>query len=77
MKLIAPVLGVVAVLLGGLWLLQGLGVVHMRPILCFANCEPVEGPSLAWAAIGIATGAAGGALLLRPLARRKAASRRP
>lgn len=44
--------GVICVLLGGLWLLQGLGVVHLRPILCFADCVPVHGPSLVWAVIG-------------------------
>lgn len=44
--------GVVAVLLSGLWFLQGLGAVHMRPILCVADCAPVLGPSTAWAVIG-------------------------
>jgi hypothetical protein len=44
--------GVLGVLLGGLWLLQGLGIVRIRPILCFANCEPVQGPSSTWAIIG-------------------------
>ena len=52
MKRVALVLGVLSVLLGGLWLLQGLGVVHLRPILCFANCTPIEGPSTPWAIAG-------------------------
>jgi proline iminopeptidase len=39
-------------LLGGLWLLQGLGAVHVRPILCFADCAPVQGPSRTWAISG-------------------------
>jgi hypothetical protein len=52
MKKIALVVGVISVLLGGLWLLQGLGVVHVRPILCFADCEPIQGASPAWALIG-------------------------
>ena len=52
MKKIALVLGVLGVLLGGLWLLQGLGLVRLRPILCFANCEPIEGPSATWAIAG-------------------------
>jgi hypothetical protein len=51
-KKAALVLGVLSVLLGGLWLLQGLGVVRMRPILCFANCTPLEGPSTTWAIAG-------------------------
>lgn len=53
MKTIAAVIGVLFVLLGGLWLLQGLGLVHLRPILCVANCAPVQGPSSTWAVVGI------------------------
>lgn len=53
MKTIALVVGVLSVLLGGLWLLQGLGLVHIRPILCFANCAPIQGPSSTWATIGV------------------------
>jgi hypothetical protein len=52
--------GSIAILLGGLWLLQGLGLVNMRPILCFANCEPIQGPSVIWAIIGAVTLAVGG-----------------
>jgi len=52
MKMIATVLGGLAVLLGGLWLLQGLGVVHVRPILCVADCVPLQGPSATWAVAG-------------------------
>jgi len=52
MNKIVLVAGVIGVALGGLWLLQGLGVVHVRPILCFADCAPVQGPSLTWAIIG-------------------------
>ena len=52
MRIIALVGGVLGVLLGGLWMLQGLGLVHLRPILCFANCEPVQGPSTLWTVVG-------------------------
>lgn len=52
MRRVSLVAGVLGVLLGGLWLLQGLGIVHLRPILCFATCEPVQGPSTAWAIVG-------------------------
>ena len=45
MKIVGMLFGLVAVCLGGLWLLQGTGVVHLRPLLCFADCEPVQGPS--------------------------------
>ena len=43
---------VLAIVLGSLWLIQGLGLVHVRPILCVADCDPVEGPSLGWALAG-------------------------
>jgi hypothetical protein len=59
-RIIALVFSVIAILLGGLWLLQGLGVVHLRPILCFADCEPLQGPSTAWAVIGAVTLVVGG-----------------
>ena len=52
MKKMGLVAGVISVPLGGLWLLQGRGVVHIKPILCFANCEPVQGASTAWAVTG-------------------------
>jgi len=53
MKIIVLVTGLIGLLLGGLWLLQGLGLVQIRPILCFANCEPVQGPSSTWTITGI------------------------
>ena len=53
MKAFVLVVSVIAVLLGGLWLLQGLGLVQVRPILCLADCEPVQGPSSAWAIVGL------------------------
>jgi hypothetical protein len=51
--------GVISVLLGGLWLLQGLGVVQIRPILCFANCAAIQGPSLTWVIVGLIVVTAG------------------
>ena len=54
------VLGIIAILLGGLWLLQGLGVVQMRPLLCFADCTPIQAPSRRWAVIGAITVLIGG-----------------
>jgi hypothetical protein len=59
MKKILFFIGLVAALLGGLWLLQGLGIVQMQPLLCFADCAPVQGPSKTWAIIGAALFAAG------------------
>ena len=60
-KTICLSIGLVAALLGGLWLLQGLGIVHLRPILCFADCDPVQGSSATWAVIGAFALAVGGA----------------
>jgi hypothetical protein len=59
MRKIIGVVGIVAVLLGGLWLLQGLGLVHVRPILCFADCAPIQGKSMTWAVIGFVVAALG------------------
>lgn len=64
MRKIALAGGVLSVLLGGVWLLQGLGIVRIRPILCFANCAPIQGPSTTWAIIGAAV-LIGGGLVLR------------
>jgi hypothetical protein len=52
MRAIALVVSVISLLLGGLWLLQGLGLLHVRPILCFVDCAPIQGPSLTWAIVG-------------------------
>jgi hypothetical protein len=52
MKKLALVVGLISLLLGGLWLLQGLGLAHIRSILCFANCARVQGASTAWAVTG-------------------------
>ena len=59
MKAFVLIVSVIAVLLGGLWLLQGLGLVQIRPILCFADCEPVQGPSSMWAIVGLLVGTGG------------------
>lgn len=70
MRRIALVGGVLGVLLGGLWLLQGLGFVHLRPILCFANCAPVQGPSTTWTIVGAVVLTAGIAGIRHARARR-------
>jgi hypothetical protein len=70
MKIFVSLVGLVAVLLGGLWLLQGLGLVHLRPILCFADCAPIQGRSTTWAIIGLVVAAAGALALFRSLRRR-------
>lgn len=70
MKWIVLVVSVIAVLLGGLWLLQGLGIVRIAPILCVANCEPIDGPSPAWAIVGFIVLAAGAVGMIWALRRR-------
>jgi hypothetical protein len=64
MKKVAFVVGVISLLLGGLWLLQGLGVLHIRPVLCFADCEPIQGASRAWAVTGLLMVTAGAIAIL-------------
>jgi drug/metabolite transporter (DMT)-like permease len=49
---ISLAVGIVAVFLGGLWLMQGLGLIVIDPILCVGDCEPLEGPSASWAVLG-------------------------
>ena len=59
MKTVARLAAVFAVLLGGLWLLQGLGAVHVQPIRCLTECAPVQEPSAIWAIVGFITAMAG------------------
>jgi hypothetical protein len=47
--------GTVLILLGLLWILQGADLIRIRPILCFANCQPITGGSLTWLAVGMVT----------------------
>jgi LPXTG-motif cell wall-anchored protein len=49
---LAKIVGTVFALLGGLWLLQGLGIVHVRPILCFADRAEIRGQSVTWSVVG-------------------------
>ena len=44
--------GVALTLLGLLWLLQGADLINIRPILCVANCKPLEGRSVGWMTAG-------------------------
>jgi hypothetical protein len=69
MRWVAATLGLAAVALGGLWLLQGLDIVRIRPILCFADCAVMKGGSLTWTIVGAALAIAGAGVLLRALRR--------
>lgn len=51
-QIVGALVGAFIAFLGLLWVLQGVAILQMRPILCVANCEPVEGGSLVWAAVG-------------------------
>ena len=70
MRVVLLIAGFVGLSLGGLWLLQGLGVLRIAPILCFADCAPVQGPSLQWAIAGFGLLAAGALAIFRALRRR-------
>ena len=73
-KIALLVLGVIIALLGGLWLVQGLGLVRIKPILCVAECEPIQGASLTWVLVGFLMVAAGALAIFYALRRRPAAS---
>ena len=51
--------GVLLTALGLLWALQGADLVHIEPVACVADCEPLEGFSATWLAAGIVTLAVG------------------
>ena len=55
--------GIIFVLLGSLWTLQGGDLIHINPILCFANCEPLVGGSVTWLVVGLGAIALGVLLL--------------
>lgn len=65
MNWIKWIIGAVSVLafgLGGLWFLQGTGLVVIEPIACIGECAPLDGPSAPWAITGLLVMlAAGGA----------------
>jgi hypothetical protein len=53
MRIFKFVSGIVLALLGLLWTLQGADLIHIKPILCFANCEPLVGGSITWLVVGL------------------------
>jgi hypothetical protein len=52
MCIIAVVIGIIASLPGGPWLLQGLVIGQVRPILYFADCAAIQRPLLTCAVFG-------------------------
>jgi hypothetical protein len=39
---------VLQIALGALWSVQGAGIIHLKPILCFADCTELHGASGQW-----------------------------
>jgi hypothetical protein len=56
--------GVVLLLLGLLWALQGADIIRIKPIGCVAECEPITGGSLGWLVAGVLAMLVGLLLLL-------------
>lgn len=56
--------GAAVALLGTLWVVQGLGLVEVPPMLCIEACEPITGGSVRWTVIG-AVAVLGGLAALR------------
>ncbi|AHG01708.1 hypothetical protein HALLA_00020 (plasmid) [Halostagnicola larsenii XH-48] len=56
---VLTILGAIVALLGMLWVVQGLGIIQIDPILCVADCEPITGRSVQWTVIGAITLAVG------------------
>lgn len=54
-KTVRVFVGLILILLGLLWVLQGADLVRIRPILCVAECEPMTGESPGWLAAGVVT----------------------
>ncbi len=50
---VLTVLGPIVTILGTLWLVQGLGILQIGPVLCVADCEPITGRSMQWTVIGV------------------------
>jgi hypothetical protein len=72
MKKIALLLfGLLLASLGALWLVQGLGVVHLEPIACVADCEPIQGGSPTYAILGALMIAAGALSIWYALRRKR------
>ncbi|HIH02995.1 MAG TPA: hypothetical protein HA263_03780 [Methanoregulaceae archaeon] len=61
-RVVGAIVGLVLAVLGLLWFLQGTGVVRMCPVLCFADCECVEGGSRFWEIAGAITSGIGAIL---------------
>ena len=70
LRIVRIVVGTLLASLGLLWTLQGADLVRIKPILCFANCEPLVGGSNTWLAVGLGCIAIGLFLLMRRRSRK-------
>jgi hypothetical protein len=49
------IIGLILVILGLLWFLQGTAILDVCPVLCFADCECITGGSMLWEIAGAIT----------------------
>jgi uncharacterized membrane protein len=70
-QIIAIISGIILSLLGLLWFLQGSDLLHIKPILCFANCEPITGKSLTWQIAGAIFFIVGALLIYKNIKKQK------
>jgi hypothetical protein len=45
-------IGLILAALGLLWFLQGIAILNVCPVLCFADCECIRGGSSFWEVLG-------------------------
>jgi len=53
LKIVLTASAVLLIMIGALWALQGANLIHLRPILCFADCEEIRGESIQWLVTGL------------------------
>ena len=53
LRIIRLTVGILLAALGILWVLQGADLIRIKPILCFAGCEPIVGGSTTWLIAGL------------------------
>jgi hypothetical protein len=52
-RIAAVIVGVILAILGLIWFLQGIAILNVCPVLCFADCECITGGSSFWAISGV------------------------
>lgn len=76
LSIVLTLFGGCLVLLGGLWLLQGLGVVRIEPIACVGACQAITGPNTTWQLLGAAAVVSGVAMIVATASGRRRRVRR-